>query len=50
MKRIIAYSTVSQLAFILLGLSGGLLCILMHGSANGGLFLCALTLRDAKRA
>jgi NADH:ubiquinone oxidoreductase subunit 5 (subunit L)/multisubunit Na+/H+ antiporter MnhA subunit len=49
MKRIIAYSTVSQLAFILLGLSagtltgfsGGLLYILMHGIAKGGLFLCA---------
>jgi proton-translocating NADH-quinone oxidoreductase chain N len=49
MKRIIAYSTVSQLGFILLGLSagtktgftGGLLYILMHGIAKGGLFLCA---------
>ena len=48
-KRIIAYSTVSQLAFILLGLStgsalgaaGGLLYILMHSIAKGGLFLCA---------
>jgi len=48
-KRIIAYSTVSQLAFILLGLAigngvgiaGGLLYILMHGIAKGGLFLCA---------
>ena len=48
-KRIIAYSTVSQIAFILLGLSvggefavaGGLLYILMHGIAKGGLFLCA---------
>ena len=48
-KRIIAYSTVSQLAFILLGLScgtvvgaaGGLLYILMHSLAKGGLFLCA---------
>ena len=49
MKRIIAYSTVSQIGFILLGLSvgsktgfsGGLLYILMHGIAKGGLFLCA---------
>lgn len=48
-KRIIAYSTVSQIAFILLGLSvgsklaaaGGLLYILMHSLAKGGLFLCA---------
>ncbi len=48
-KRIIAYSTVSQIGFILLGLStgsilgvaGGLLYILMHGVAKGGLFLCA---------
>ncbi|HBE78388.1 MAG TPA: peroxiredoxin family protein, partial [Firmicutes bacterium] len=48
-KRIIAYSTVSQLAFIFLGLfthnplaiAGGLLYILMHGLAKGGLFLCA---------
>jgi proton-translocating NADH-quinone oxidoreductase chain M len=48
-KRIIAYSTVSQIAFILLGLStgtvvgaaGGLLYIFMHGLAKGGLFLCA---------
>ncbi len=48
-KRIIAYSTVSQLAFILLGLAvntkvgvgGALLFILMHGIAKGGLFLCA---------
>jgi proton-translocating NADH-quinone oxidoreductase chain N len=48
-KRIIAYSTVSQLAFILLGLStgnetgvlGGMLYILMHGIAKAGLFLCA---------
>jgi len=47
-KRIIAYSTVSQLAFIFLGLScgnmigaaGGLLYILMHSLAKGGLFLC----------
>ncbi|MDP2891523.1 MAG: NADH-quinone oxidoreductase subunit L [Bacillota bacterium] len=48
-KRLIAYSTVSQLGFIFLGLStgsilgiaGGLLYILMHGLAKGGLFLCA---------
>ena len=49
MKRIIAYSTVSQIAFIFLGFSvgngigvaGALLYILMHGFAKGGLFLCA---------
>jgi proton-translocating NADH-quinone oxidoreductase chain N len=49
MKRIIAYSTVSQIAFIFLGLAAGteygvagaLLYILMHGLAKGGLFLCA---------
>jgi NADH:ubiquinone oxidoreductase subunit 5 (subunit L)/multisubunit Na+/H+ antiporter MnhA subunit len=49
LKRIIAYSTVSQIAFIFLGLAsgtqigvvGGLLYILMHGLAKGGLFLCA---------
>jgi len=49
LKRIIAYSTVSQIAFIFLGLStgsllgaaGGLLYILMHSLAKGGLFLCA---------
>jgi proton-translocating NADH-quinone oxidoreductase chain M len=49
MKRIIAYSTVSQLAFIFLGLAtgtvigaaGAILYILMHGLAKGGLFLCA---------
>jgi NADH:ubiquinone oxidoreductase subunit 5 (subunit L)/multisubunit Na+/H+ antiporter MnhA subunit len=48
-KRIIAYSTVSQLAFIFLGLASGnktafagaLLYILMHSVAKGGLFLCA---------
>ena len=48
-KRIIAYSTVSQLGFIFLGLStgsalgaaGGLLYILMHSLGKGGLFLCA---------
>jgi len=49
LKRLIAYSTVSQIAFIFLGLSAGsmigatgaLLYILMHGLAKGGLFLCA---------
>jgi proton-translocating NADH-quinone oxidoreductase chain N len=49
MKRIIAYSTVSQIGFIFLGLAignqtaitGGLLFILMHGIAKAGLFLCA---------
>ncbi len=49
MKRIIAYSTVSQIGFIFLGLSvgsklavaGGLLYILMHSLAKAGLFLCA---------
>ena len=48
-KRIIAYSTVSQLGFIFLGLASGnktafagaLLYILMHSIAKGGLFLCA---------
>jgi len=47
-KRIVAYSTISQLAFILLGLScgneigfvGALLYILAHSVAKGGLFLC----------
>ncbi len=49
LKRLIAYSTISQIAFIFLGLAignkiglaGGLLYILMHGLAKGGLFLCA---------
>ncbi len=49
LKRLIAYSTVSQIGFIFLGLAinneigvaGGLLYILMHGLAKGGLFLCA---------
>jgi proton-translocating NADH-quinone oxidoreductase chain N len=49
LKRILAYSTISQISFIFLGLSmgnevgiaGGLLYILMHGLAKGGLFLCA---------
>jgi len=48
-KRVVAYSTISQLAFILLGIScgtevglvGGLLYILAHSVAKGGLFLCA---------
>jgi NADH:ubiquinone oxidoreductase subunit 5 (subunit L)/multisubunit Na+/H+ antiporter MnhA subunit len=48
-KRIIAYSTVSQLGFIFLGLAsgnpigiaGGILYILMHGAAKAGLFLSA---------
>lgn len=49
LKRIIAYSTVSQIGFIFLGLASGseigivgsLLYIFMHGLAKGGLFLCA---------
>lgn len=49
LKRIIAYSTISQIGFIFLGfaiggelaVSGALLYILMHGLAKGGLFLCA---------
>ncbi|MBF0522945.1 MAG: NADH-quinone oxidoreductase subunit L [Candidatus Omnitrophica bacterium] len=49
LKRLIAYSTVSQIGFIFFGLSvgnslaiaGGLLYILMHGIAKAGLFLCA---------
>lgn len=49
LKRIIAYSTISQIAFIFLGFSasnsigiaGALLFILMHGLAKAGLFLCA---------
>ena len=48
-KRILAYSTISQLAFILLGLASGLaigtagalLYILLHAIAAAGLFLCA---------
>ena len=48
-KRVIAYSTVSQLGFILLGVSagnaisleGGLLYIMAHSIGKGGLFLCA---------
>jgi len=49
LKRILAYSTVSQIGYIFLGLSvlnpvgvaGSLLFILMHGLAKAGLFLCA---------
>ena len=49
LKRIIAYSTISQIGFIFFGLSinnaagitGGLLYILMHGLGKAGLFLCA---------
>jgi len=49
LKRIIAYSTVSQIAFIFLGfasgntvgITGALLYVFMHGLAKGGLFLCA---------
>lgn len=49
LKRIIAYSTISQIGFIFLGFAvggriavgGALLFILMHGIAKGGLFLCA---------
>ncbi|MGB4703972.1 MAG: NADH-quinone oxidoreductase subunit L [Candidatus Saccharicenans sp.] len=49
LKRILAYSTVSQIGYIFLGLSvatptaisGALLYILMHGLAKAGLFLCA---------
>jgi proton-translocating NADH-quinone oxidoreductase chain N len=48
-KRILAYSTVSQIGYIFLGFSvanstgtnGALLFILMHGLAKAGLFLCA---------
>lgn len=48
-KRVIAYSTVSQIAFIFLGfavnnavgIAGALLYILTHGLAKGGLFLSA---------
>jgi NADH:ubiquinone oxidoreductase subunit 5 (subunit L)/multisubunit Na+/H+ antiporter MnhA subunit len=48
-KRILAYSTVSQIGYIFLGftmanaagISGSLLYILMHGLAKAGLFLCA---------
>ena len=49
LKRIIAYSTISQIGFIFFGLAignevailGALLFILMHGLAKAGLFLCA---------
>jgi NADH:ubiquinone oxidoreductase subunit 5 (subunit L)/multisubunit Na+/H+ antiporter MnhA subunit len=49
LKRIVAYSTISQIAFIFLGLSvggslaaaGGLLYMMMHGLSKAGLFLCA---------
>ncbi|MEW6686455.1 MAG: NADH-quinone oxidoreductase subunit L [Candidatus Edwardsbacteria bacterium] len=49
MKRILAYSTVSQIGYIFLGfgmfnqvgIAGALLFILMHGLAKAGLFLCA---------
>jgi NADH:ubiquinone oxidoreductase subunit 5 (subunit L)/multisubunit Na+/H+ antiporter MnhA subunit len=49
LKRIIAYSTISQIGFIFFGLAvgsemavaGGLLYILMHGISKAGLFLCA---------
>jgi len=49
LKRIIAYSTVSQIGFIFLGfamgceigVAGSLLYILMHGISKAGLFLCA---------
>ncbi|MEO0162802.1 MAG: proton-conducting transporter membrane subunit, partial [candidate division WOR-3 bacterium] len=49
LKRILAYSTVSQIGYIFLGLSvmeptavtGAVLYLLMHGLAKAGLFLCA---------
>jgi NADH:ubiquinone oxidoreductase subunit 5 (subunit L)/multisubunit Na+/H+ antiporter MnhA subunit len=49
LKRILAYSTISQIGYIFLGLSvsgpigvaGALLYILMHGLGKAGLFLCA---------
>jgi NADH:ubiquinone oxidoreductase subunit 5 (subunit L)/multisubunit Na+/H+ antiporter MnhA subunit len=49
LKRLIAYSTVSQIGFIffglatgnVIGIAGGLLYILMHGLAKAGLFLSA---------
>jgi NADH-quinone oxidoreductase subunit L len=48
-KRLLAYSTVSQIGYIFLGLIvfthfgyiGALLYIMAHGFAKGGLFLCA---------
>lgn len=49
LKRIIAFSTISQIGFIFFGFGignetailGSLLFILMHGLAKAGLFLCA---------
>jgi len=49
LKRILAYSTVSQIGYIFLGfavatptgINGSLLFILTHGLAKAGLFLCA---------
>ena len=49
LKRILAYSTISQIGYIFLGftmmnaagISGSLLFLLMHGLAKAGLFLCA---------
>jgi len=49
LKRILAYSTVSQIGYIFLGFStmnplgiaGGTAFILMHGLGKAGLFLCA---------
>jgi len=49
LKRIIAYSTISQIGFIFgglatgtaIGIAGGILFILMHGLAKAGLFLAA---------
>jgi NADH:ubiquinone oxidoreductase subunit 5 (subunit L)/multisubunit Na+/H+ antiporter MnhA subunit len=48
-KRIIAFSTISQIGYIFMGFAidnemavfGSMLYILMHGLAEGGLFLCA---------
>ncbi len=48
-KRIIAFSTISQIGYIFMGFAidnemavfGSMLYILMHGLAKGGLFLCA---------
>ena len=48
-KRVIAYSTISQLGFIYfalatgttMGFVAGMLFVMMHGVAKGGLFLCA---------
>lgn len=55
LKRIVAYSTVSQLAFVFLGLSAGsaaaaggaLLLVAAHAVAKGGLFLCAGVIEHA---